>query len=161
LPRAGVADCNRHPGRGVLQKGLSIMAQPFKKQTVRYYTPEGTRCTPDTPGAVKRVEESRKYYGLVLQPDGKRKPVPLCPDLAKSRQMLNKLLTDTAMRQHGLADPYEEHKQGPLAEHLADFRRDLEARDNAPRYVSVVISRLEALLAGCRFVFIPDLNASG
>jgi integrase len=136
------------------------MAQPFKKQTVRYYTPDGQRCDRDTPGAVKRVEESRKYYGLVPRPDGKRKPVPLCPDFARSRQMLNKLLTDAAMRQHGLADPYAEHKQCPLADHLADFRRDLEARGNAPRYVSVVISRLAALLEGCGFTFIGDLSSS-
>src|SRR5436309_15182843 len=114
------------------------MAQPFKKQTVRYVTPDGQRCTPDTPGAVKRVEESRKYYGLVPQPHGKRKPVPLCPDLSRSKQLLNKLLADAAMRHHGMADVYEEHRKRPVAEHLADFRRELEARDNDPRYVALV-----------------------
>jgi integrase len=136
------------------------MAQPFKKQTVRYYTPDGQRCDPGTPGAVKRVEESRKYYGLVPQPDGRRKAVPLCPDLGRSKQLLNKLLADAAMRHHGMGDPYAEHRKRPLADHLADFRRELEARGNAPRYVSAVVSRLEALLAGCGFVFTPDLSAS-
>lgn len=55
------------------------MAQPFKKQTVRYSTPDGQRCGPDTLGAIKRVEESRKYYGLVPQPDSRRKPSPSAP----------------------------------------------------------------------------------
>jgi integrase len=136
------------------------MAQPFKKQTVRYTTPDGQRCSPDTPGAIKRVEESRKYYGLVPQPNGKRKPVPLCPDLSRSRQLLNKLLADAAMRQHGMADPYAEHKRRPLSEHLEDYRRDLEARDNEPRYVRLVFSRLQALLTGCNFHFMDDLSAS-
>src|SRR5262245_6675094 len=136
------------------------MAEPFKKQIIRYCTPDGRRCSPDTPGAIKRVEESRKYYGLVPQPDGKRKPVPLCPDLAKSRQLLNKLLTDAALRQHGLGNPFEEHSKRPLLDHLADYRRELEARDSAPRYVSVVVSRLQALLDNCGFRFIPDLSAS-
>ena len=94
------------------------MAAPFKKMIVRYCTPEGRRCDADTPGAIKRVEESRKYYGLVPQPNGKRKPVPLCPDLARSRHLLNKLLTDAAMRHHGMANPYEAHRRRPLADHL-------------------------------------------
>src|SRR5262245_40959248 len=136
------------------------MAEPFKKTITRYYTADGRRCAPDAPGAVRRVEQSRKYYGLVPQADGRRKPVPLCPDLARSRQILNKLLADAAMRQHGLADPYEEHRKRPLADHLADYRRDLEARGNAPRYVAVVVSRLEALLEGCGFRFSSDLSAS-
>jgi integrase len=44
-------------------------------------------------------------------------------------------------------------------EHLADYRRDLETRDNNPRYVEMVVSRLEALFKGCGFVFPPDLSA--
>jgi hypothetical protein len=108
------------------------VATPFKKQTVHYATPNGQRCSPDTPGAVKRVEESRKYYGLVPQPNGKRKPVPLCPDLGRSKQILNKLLTDAAMRQHGLADPYEEHRKRALADHLADFRAASSAKGTTP-----------------------------
>src|SRR5262249_23731619 len=135
---------------------MAHMAQPFKKQVVRYYTQDGLRCRPDSPCAIKHVEESRKYYGLVPQPDGKRKPVPLCPALARSRQLLNKLLADAAMRQHGMADPYTDHRKRPLA----DFRRELEARDNEPRYVRLVFSRLSALLEGCGFLFMADLSAS-
>jgi integrase len=48
----------------------------------------------------------------------------------------------------------------PLSEHLADYRRDLEARGRAPRYVSVVVSRVQALLQGCGFELIPDFSAS-
>src|SRR5262245_13763457 len=99
------------------------MAEPFKKQIVRYCGPDGKRCDKASPGAVRQVEESRKYYGLVPQPNGKRKAVPLCPDLAKSRQLLNKLLTDAVMKQHGLADPHADHKKRALADHLADYRR--------------------------------------
>ena len=41
------------------------MAQPFKKQTVRHVTLDGKRCQATTPGAIKRVEISRNYYGTV------------------------------------------------------------------------------------------------
>src|SRR5262249_53964895 len=48
----------------------------------------------------------------------------------------------------------------PLCEHLADYRRELEARDNAPRYVDMVVNRLVSLVDGCGFRFISDLSAS-
>lgn len=136
------------------------MAQPFKKQIVRYVTSDGQRCPPDTPGAIKRNEESRNYYGVVPQPNGRRKSISLCPDLTRSKQLLNKLLTDAAMRRHGMTDPFEEHARRPLQAHLDDYRTELEARDNAPRYVSLVYSRLKALFEGCGFRSLADLSAS-
>ena len=74
------------------------MAEPFKKQLVRFYAPDGKRCEKDAPGALKQVVESRKYYGFVPQPNGKRKPIALCPDAATSKILLNKLLADAADR---------------------------------------------------------------
>ena len=79
--------------------------------------------------------KSREDYGLVPQPNGKRKPVPLCPDLTRSKQLLNKLLADATICQHGMADPYEEHRSWPLADHLADFREALSGKGNTPDYV--------------------------
>lgn len=74
--------------------------------------------------------------------------------------MLNKLLTDRAMKRVGLNDPYEQHQNRPLAKHLADYQSELSARGNAPRYVAVVVSRMSALLDGCGFQFITDMSAS-
>src|SRR6516162_1652798 len=107
------------------------MARPFKKQTVRYYTA-----------------------------DGRRKPVPLCPDLGRSKQLLNKLLTDAAMRQHGLADPYADHRKRPLADHLADFRAALAAKGNHPRHVRLTIAHLEAAFEGIGAAWLADLDAA-
>jgi integrase len=131
------------------------MAQLFRKQTVVYRTPEGKKCSKDVPGAMKKVLRSRKWYGTIGG-----KAVPLCTDKAKAKQMLAKLTSDAALAGVGLGDPYAEHRKRPLVKHLADFRQELEARDNVPRYISEVISRLTALLEGCGFVFIQDLNAS-
>jgi hypothetical protein len=136
------------------------VAQPFKKQVVRYNTPDGRRCAPDSPDAIKRVEESRKYYGLVPQSDGRRKAIPLCPDLGRSKQLLNKLLADAAMRQHGMADPYESHRKRPLADHLADFRAALDAKGNHPRHVRLTLAHLDAVLqGGMGAVWLSDLDA--
>lgn len=74
--------------------------------------------------------------------------------------MLNKLLTDQAMRRHGMADPYEEHRDRPLAEHLIDFGKALASRTNSTAYCKLVIGRLRALLAGCGWRTLDDLTAS-
>jgi hypothetical protein len=36
------------------------MAEPFKKQLVRFYAPDGRRCEKNAPYAIKEVVESRK-----------------------------------------------------------------------------------------------------
>ena len=136
------------------------MAQPFKKQTVRYYTPTGQRCEPSTPGAVKRVEESRKYYGLVPQPNGRRKAVPLCPDKAKSQQMLNKLLANAALESVGLTDPFAEHRKRHLAGHLDDWEADLKARGCTPEHARQTAGRARKVATACKFLWIGDLSAS-
>ncbi len=131
------------------------MAEPFKKQTVRYYSPEGKRCRPDTPGAVRRVEASRKWYGTV----GGR-AIALCRDKAKAHQLLNKLLTDAAMREHGLADPHAGHKRRPLADHIGDWERDLLNRGRTPKHASLSAGRVRRAVEACKFASIPDLSAS-
>ncbi|MSQ96823.1 MAG: hypothetical protein EXR98_20030 [Gemmataceae bacterium] len=136
------------------------MAEPFKKQLVRFYTPDRRRCEKTTPGAIKEVVESRKYYGFVEQPNGKRKQIPLCPDLASSKKVLNKLLADSTMRQNGMIDPFEAHRKQPLVQHLLQFRIVLSAKGNSPVYVALVVGRLQALIDGCGWKMLEDLSAS-
>src|SRR5207249_9249677 len=38
------------------------------------------------------------------------------------------------LKKSGLTDPFEEHRKRPLTEHLEDFRRYLEAKDNTPKH---------------------------
>ena len=103
---------------------------------------------------------SRKWYGEYLDSDGKPRSVPLSTNKTAAQTMLGKLVEKAEAGRCGLTDPFEEHRQRPLQEHLEDYRRELEARDNAPRYVALVISRLRALFDGCGFRFTTDLSAS-
>jgi integrase/recombinase XerC len=98
---------------------------------------------------------SPNWYGHV---NGER--VTLCTNKEAAELMLADLMRKAAMGKVGITDPYEEHRLRPLAEHLADYRRELEARGNAPRYVELVASRLRDLLDGCGFTLIPDLSAA-
>ncbi len=74
--------------------------------------------------------------------------------------MLAQLVRKAELKEANVFDPYEGHTKRPLAEHLADFHKELSARDNAPRYVALVVTRLRSLLDGCGFLFTIDLSAS-
>jgi integrase/recombinase XerC len=154
------------------------MPSAFKVTVVQYWLrncwigsdgspcPEGTpgarfvkarKVKAGTPGAKKVKKKSAKWYG---RPVSGGKPVPLSPNKVAAQQLLAKLVEKAEMAKAGLGNPYlEEQRERPLAEHLADFRAALEARDSAPRYVDLVISRLEALFADCGYACIPDMEA--
>jgi integrase len=134
------------------------MPNVFKKSIVRYLDAEGRQVPKGTPGARRVKERSTKYYGRT---PGAAKPVPLCTNKSAAQIMLNEMVKEAETAAAlGIKPTTVEHRKKPLSEHLAAYRRDLEALGRAPRYVAVVASRLEALLKGCEFVFIPDLSAS-
>jgi hypothetical protein len=134
--------------------GRKVPAVRFKgsdgKSIVAPLTRGGDRCRVPSP----------VWYGQYTDADGARQRVPLCENKAAAEQMLGELIHKAGLGRVGIRDPYEAQRKRPLSEHLADFGRELEARDNAPRYVALVVSRLRSLLDGCGFVFIPDLSAS-
>jgi integrase len=104
--------------------------------------------------------EMKKWYVELRDADGVIRKVPGYTDKAATEQLAARLERRVAHQAEGLLDPFEEHRKRPLVDHLEDFRRELLARDNAPRYVSVAISRLTTLLTGCGFRFTSDLSAS-
>src|SRR5262249_13856461 len=52
----------------------------------------------------------------------------------------------------------EEHRKRPLAEHLEDYRRHLLADGDGVEHVEQTCARIRAILTGCQFVFLPDLD---
>ncbi len=136
------------------KNGRTVEAVRFKdeegKTVTAPLTRNGDRCRVPSP----------VWYGEYSDADGIRHRVPLCANKAASEQMLTQLLGKAGLGRLGMRDPFEAQRLRPLAEHLADFHRELSSRNNAPRYVDLVISRLRALLDGCAFHRIADLSAS-
>ena len=132
----------------------TIKAVRFKDKTGRTVTAPLTRT-----GDRCRVA-SPIWYGQFTDADGIRQRVPLCENKAASEAMLAEMIRKASMGRAGFRDPFEAHRKRPLVEHLADFHKELAARDNAPRYVDMVVSRLRTLLDACGFQFIGDISAS-
>ncbi len=129
----------------------------FKKIIVRYVDAQGRQVRKDTPGAEKVQEFSTKYYGRV---PGNPRLVPLATNKTAAELMLAQLVRQAEMEEAGIVDPFAAHRRRPLAEHLADYKNELAARDNTPAYVNLAIARLETVFDGCGFVLLADLSAS-
>src|SRR4051794_26490132 len=76
-----------------------------------------------TPGAKKVKKKSGKWYG---RPPGSSKAVPLSTNKVAAQQLLADLVKKAEFGRAGISDPFEEHRRRPLAEHLTDYRCELE-----------------------------------
>ena len=83
--------------------------------------------------------------------------IPLSVNKTVAQTMLGALINKNENAKIGVVDPCAEHSGRPLAEHLADFRRYLEDKDNTAEHVALSVNRVQAVLDGCRFVFLRDL----
>src|SRR5262245_54009672 len=82
------------------------------KTVVAFLTKKGDRCRVASP----------TWYGWV---DGAT--VPLCTNKAAAEMMLAELVKKAELGRRGIGDPFHDHRLRPLAEHLEEYRRELEA----------------------------------
>jgi hypothetical protein len=85
--------------------------------------------------------------------------VKLFKDAVASQQRLSELLRKMERKESGIADPFEEHRRRPLADHVADWDRAMRhgAGEKHARQFTACVRRL---LAECRFEVMADLSAS-
>jgi integrase len=125
-----------------------------------YRTPSGERVTRDTPGAVKEVTKSGKWYGRYTDGAGRQQRVPLSESKETARRMLAKLAGDAQLAGVGIEDPFAEHKSRTALEHLDDYRRYLTAKGDTPLYVAKTYNQVKAVLDGCGFRTLDRIDAA-
>jgi excisionase family DNA binding protein len=135
------------------KKGESVAAVRFRGSDGKTITAPVV-MTGKGAGQTCRVS-SPNWYGRV---NGER--MTLCTNKTAAELMLAEMIRKAELADRGITDPYEHHKQRPLAEHLADFRAALTAKGNTPEYVALVSGRLLALADGCGWRTLCDLSAS-
>ncbi len=110
-----------------------------------------------TPGAVKIKAKSAKWYGRV---PGSTKAVPLSKNKVAAQQMLAALVRKSELGRAGISDPFEDHRNRPLIEHITDFQSWLSARGNGEKHSRDAASRVRRIIEGCRFHLIGDITLS-
>jgi integrase/recombinase XerD len=100
-----------------------------------------------------------KWYGQFRDLAGKRHRVPLATDKIAAAQMLADLVKQSERGLAGVSDPFAEHTWRPLTEHIDDFEKSTKANGTTEKHAKLVANRLRAVVAGCGFTFIRDINA--
>ncbi|MHC4092618.1 MAG: tyrosine-type recombinase/integrase [Planctomycetota bacterium] len=111
-------------------------------------------------GGRRVTRQSRKWYVEYADAQGIRRRVPGYTDRKATEQLATELERQSAREQSGLVDQHAEHRRRLLAEHVADWRNALLARGRTGQHVRLSASRVERLLADCRFVRWADISAS-
>lgn len=104
--------------------------------------------------------ESRKWYIEFIDAGGKRKRVPGYVDKDATNQKAAELEKQAAREESGLIDRFSHHRKRPLKEHLEDFRKHLQAKNDTPKQVKQVCNRAAWIFKACRFETAPDLSAA-
>jgi integrase/recombinase XerD len=136
---------------------IDAEGQPCSEDTPGARFVKQRRLKPGTLGAKKVKKKSKKWYGRV---PGNPKPIALCENKTAAGQILADLIRKAELERAGIRDPFEDHRNRPLSDHLSDWEEVLKARNNTDEYVSLKVSRVQKILEGCKFIFINDLSAS-
>jgi hypothetical protein len=90
---------------------------------------------------------------------GKWKWVKLFTDRAASQTRLNEIAKREERMEAGVIEKSDDHLRTALAEHLAAYRRHLEAAGDVAEHVQLTIRHAEMAFAGIAATFILDVTA--
>jgi hypothetical protein len=117
----------------------------------------------------KRMRDRRRkeasWHIAYADENGIRRTVKGFPDKTATETMARKLESEAELRRRrGIIDPrtdaYVAHESRPLADHLTDFRRSLEAKGGTRKHAMVTAHRAERILSLARARRISDLSLS-
>ncbi len=136
------------------------MAGTYRPTIIRYLNAQGKRVTKGTSGARRVREKSKTYWGRVADASGKVRPVALCDDADAAETMLSEMKQRAKRIARGDIDPFEDHRQRALAEHLAEFELALLAKGATVKQSLQVASRCRKVIDACGFKKLADLSPS-
>lgn len=108
----------------------------------------------------KPTPNSKRWYISFYDADGVRHREKGYADKRATETLAAELVKKAERKHAGLTDTFAEHAKRPLAEHVADYRRYLEAKGNTAKHVELTVSRVSTSLAECGWVQAPDMKPS-
>jgi integrase len=117
----------------------------------------GKRVKADFPGAVRR--KSKTWHIRYYLPNGERQRIKGYRDKKASENKGAELARRGMRIDGGLIDPTDEHARRPLAEHLAEYIADLEAKGCVVGHTAKTEARINAILDGCQVVRVSELTS--
>lgn len=118
--------------------------------------------TTEDPETGKRTKHrSKKWYGQYRDADGVVQRVPLSTDKSAAQSMLSDLVRRVERQRGGLIDAAADRLAEPISEHLAEYKRHLEAKGRAEFHISETARLITKVTEECRLRVLKDLQADG
>jgi hypothetical protein len=143
-------------------------------------------CRQQYKGRDGKTRESAKWYAEIKDHDGRRRRIPGFTDKGATAELgrqVERLVALRSVKQPptpelsawlegmpagftrqlatwGILDSRHVGHSKPLSDHLGDFKRSLEAKENTARHVTETTKRVRAVLNGCGFKYQSDLSAA-
>ncbi len=136
------------------------MSGTYRPTIIRFYDAHGRQVRKGTPGARRVREKSKTYWGRCADANGKVRSVSLCDDEDAAEEMLAAMKQRAKREARGDIDPFEVHRQRPLAEHLADFEAALLAKEATDKQAAQATARCRKIIDACGFKKLADLSPS-
>jgi hypothetical protein len=128
----------------------------------------GNKGGPGNPHA-RATAARRKALTEAVTPEAVRRVAKKVLDLAEAGDVTNKTAAELMLAElihkgetadRGIADPYEQHRMRPLAEHLTDWEAALLAGGATAKHVRQTVACSRRVIEGCGFVLMAELSAS-
>jgi hypothetical protein len=144
------------------------VAHLVKPWVLRWIDPKtGARVPTGTPGAKKKHERARKWYGTGIPGMPPKKRVPLATQKNVAQRMLDDLVRSAERGEARLPD--REAGRRDLSDYLAEFEADLvlglaskagrKRTAPSPGQVKLTVQRVRDVIDGCEFSTPADLNS--
>jgi hypothetical protein len=137
---------------------MAKLVPPGKLKRTYWVDAEGHKVKADAPGAVKKVWTNTNYY-IRYRVNGKFKQTPAYRDKRSSEKKMEKLVQAAEQGLEGLVDPYKEHDQRKVVDHLEEFLPVLRQQTTNKKYQQETERILRAVLAACKVTVLGDLTA--
>jgi integrase len=137
---------------------MNVTGSLYRPMVTRWYDSAGKLIKKSDESAVRSKKvRSNTWRAKFKDRSGRQQSKSLGTKNKAEAQILLADLLDREQR--GATDPYADHRDRPLTMHLADYIEYLESKESTRHHIQVTESRIEAILSGCRFEIIADLNS--
>jgi len=106
------------------------------------------------------IRQSEKYHTRLVDADGIKRTVTLYTDKTASLKRAIELVKEVEQIKEGIVDRFKVYRQTALMEHLKDFKQYLLDKGDTKDYASLTHNRVKAVLTGCKFTFVTDVQPS-
>lgn len=110
-----------------------------------------------------RGKKNAKYYFDYVDENGRRVSKPGLTDKAATKRMASKLEDEAFLIRTGATDPDIQHfaalRKTPVVELLIEFEKNLKRRQRTAKHIKLSMSRLRAVMDGCDFKMLDDIDA--